>query len=72
MRTLAILSLAVALSFAGLTAVGADDAIGKLMHDQNASEEGPARSLPVAPPKPIPNRSQAPASAPNRKGRCPS
>ncbi len=57
MRILAILSLALAVSVAGPEAIGADDAISKLMHDQgSSSDEGPAKSLPVAPPRPIPQR----------------
>jgi N-acetylmuramoyl-L-alanine amidase len=57
MRVLAILSLAAAMSLAGLQALGADDAISKLMHDQGpSSDEGPARSLPVAPPRPLPEK----------------
>ncbi|HUE66481.1 MAG TPA: N-acetylmuramoyl-L-alanine amidase [Rhizomicrobium sp.] len=51
-RVLAILSLAAAVSLAGLQALGADDAIGKLMHDQDE----PGRSLPVAPPRPLPEK----------------
>lgn len=57
MRTLAIMSLATILSFAGPEAVGADDAISKLMHDQDE----PARSLPVAPPKPMPEQVEGPS-----------
>ncbi len=52
MRVLAIFSLAAVMSLAGLQALGADDAIGKLMHDQDE----PARSLPVAPPRPLPEK----------------
>jgi N-acetylmuramoyl-L-alanine amidase len=52
MRVLAIFSLAAVMSLAGLQVLGADDAIGKLMHDQDE----PARSLPVAPPRPLPEK----------------
>jgi N-acetylmuramoyl-L-alanine amidase len=72
MRILAILSLAAALSLVGLKAMGADDAIGKLMHDQgSSSEEGPARSLPVAPPKPIPELVAGPSIGSKSQGPLP-
>jgi len=54
MRLFAILSLALAMSLAGLKTVGADDAISKLMRDQS---EG----LPVAPSKPMPQQIAGPS-----------
>lgn len=54
MRLFAILSLALAVSLAGLKTVGADDAISKLMRDQS---EG----LPVAPSKPMPQQIAGPS-----------
>ncbi len=43
-----------------LAADGADDAIGRLMHAQGSSD-GPAKSLPVAPPRPIPQTVAGPS-----------
>jgi len=54
MRLFAILSLALAVSLAGLKTSGADDAISKLMRDQS---EG----LPVAPSKPMPEQIAGPS-----------
>ncbi|HEX4178181.1 MAG TPA: AMIN domain-containing protein, partial [Rhizomicrobium sp.] len=72
MRPLAILSLAVALSLLGLKAMAADDAIGKLMHDQgSSSEEGPATSLPVAPSKPLPEPVAGPSIGTKPQGPLP-
>ena len=71
-RALAILSLVAAVSLCGLKAVGADDAIGKLMRDQgSSSEEGPARSLPVAPPRPIPQQVEGPSIGTRPQGPLP-
>jgi N-acetylmuramoyl-L-alanine amidase len=66
MRPLALLSLAVALSLLGLKAVGADDAIGNLMHDQE-----PAKGLPVAPPKPMPEPVAGPTIGSRPQGPLP-
>jgi N-acetylmuramoyl-L-alanine amidase len=72
MRFFAILSLAAGLSLAGLEAVGADDAISKLMRDQGtSSEEGPAKSLPVAPPKPMPEQVAGPSIGSKPQGPLP-
>jgi N-acetylmuramoyl-L-alanine amidase len=71
-RVFAGLLLAAALSLAGVKAVGADDAIGKLMHDQGiSSEEGPAKSLPVAPSKPIPEPVAGPSVGSKPQGPLP-
>ena len=66
MRLSAILSLAMALSLLGAQAVGADDAIGKLMQ----SDE-PAKSLPVAPPKPVPEPVAGPSIGSKPQGPLP-
>ena len=72
MRILAILSLAGAISLAGVKALGADDAIGKLMRDQgSSSDEGPAKSLPVAPPRPIPEKVEGPSIGSKPQGPLP-
>lgn len=72
MRAFVILSLAAAMSLAGLEAFGADDAIGKLMHDQGSlSDEGPAKSLPVAPPRPIPEKVEGPSIGSKPQGPLP-
>ena len=71
-RTLAILSLTCVMSLAGLEPLGADDPISKLMRDQgSSSDEGPAKSLPVAPPKPIPEQVQGPSIGSKPQGPLP-
>jgi len=55
-----------ALSLLGAQAVGADDAIGKLMQ----SDE-PAKSLPVAPPKPVPEPVAGPSIGSKPQGPLP-
>jgi N-acetylmuramoyl-L-alanine amidase len=67
MRPIAILSLAMALSLVGLKAVGADDAIGRLMQGQ----EEPAKSLPVAPAKPMPEQVAGPSIGSRPQGPLP-
>src|SRR6201996_5751797 len=72
MRPIAILSLAMVLSLVGLKALGADDASGKLMQGQaSSSEEGPARSLPVAPAKPMPDQVAGPSIGSRPQGPLP-
>ena len=66
--------IAGALSIAAvLKADGADDAIGRLMHTQGASsgEEGPAKNLPVAPPKPVPQAGAGPSVGTRPQGALP-
>jgi N-acetylmuramoyl-L-alanine amidase len=71
-RTLGIPLLAGVMSLAGLSPLGADDAISKLMRDQGSSlDEGPAKSLPVAPPKPIPEQVQGPSIGSKSQGPLP-
>jgi N-acetylmuramoyl-L-alanine amidase len=70
-RVFAGLLLAAALSLAGVKALGADDAIGKLMQGQgSSSEEGPA-NLPVAPSKPIPEPVAGPTVGSRPQGPLP-
>src|ERR1700722_942569 len=66
MRPLALLSLAVALSLRGPRLAAADNAIGKLMQ----SDE-PAQSLPVAPPKPVPEPVAGPSIGSKPQGPLP-
>ena len=58
---------AVALSLVVFRAGAADDAIGRLMHNQ----EEPARNLPVAPPKPIPQGVAGPGIGAKPQGPLP-
>lgn len=67
MRFLVILSLALALSLAGFEAMGADDAISKLMQNQDET----AQSLPVAPPKPMPEPVAGPSIGSKPQGPLP-
>jgi len=54
-----------------LQADGADDAIGRLMHTQGSSaEEGPAKNLPVAPAKPVPQPGAGPSNRARGCGSC--
>jgi N-acetylmuramoyl-L-alanine amidase len=72
MRALAILSLAAFIGVAGLGGLRADDAIGRLMQGQGSStDEGPARSLPVAPPRPIPEKGEGPSIGSKPQGPLP-
>src|SRR5215469_6160650 len=71
-RTSASLLLAAAITLAAPAAVGADDPISKLMRDQgSSSDEGPAKSLPVAPPKPIPQQVEGPSIGSRPQGPLP-
>ena len=55
-----------------LQADGADDAIGRLMHTQGSSaEEGPAKNLPVAPAKPVPQPGAGPSVGTKPQGPLP-
>lgn len=68
MRILAILSLAaVVLGLAGRAALSDDDVISKLMRDQDE----PAKNLPVAPPKPIPDAIAGPSVGSKPEGPLP-
>jgi N-acetylmuramoyl-L-alanine amidase len=69
MRLVSILSIA-ALLVTGFAAEGADDAITKLMRDP-ASDENLAKSLPVAPPKPIPQQGAGPSVGTKPQGPLP-
>ncbi|HEY1876527.1 MAG TPA: N-acetylmuramoyl-L-alanine amidase [Rhizomicrobium sp.] len=72
MRVLAILSVAAFIGIAGLNGLRADDAIGRLMQGQGSSpDEGPARSLPVAPPRPIPQKVEGPTIGSKQQGPLP-
>jgi N-acetylmuramoyl-L-alanine amidase len=72
MRVFAILSFAAFIGIAGLSALRADDAIGRLMQGQGSSpDEGPARSLPVAPPRPIPKNVEGPTIGSKPQGPLP-
>jgi N-acetylmuramoyl-L-alanine amidase len=68
-RVFAGLLVAAGLSLAGMHAVGADDAISKLM--QAPPDEGPAKSLPVAPPKPLPEQVSGPSVGTKPQGPLP-
>ena len=54
-----------------LTADGADDAIGRLMRQGSSAEEGPAKNLPVAPPKPLPQPGAGPSVGTRLQGQLP-
>jgi N-acetylmuramoyl-L-alanine amidase len=69
MRLVSILSIA-ALLVTGFVAEAADDAITKLMRDP-ASDENLAKSLPVAPPKPIPQQGAGPSVGTKPQGPLP-
>ena len=69
MRLVPILSIAMLL-LAGVAAEGADDAISKLMRDPT-SDESPAKTLPVAPPKPIPQQGEGPSVGTRPQGPLP-
>ena len=72
-RPLAACCIAAAvLSLVAFRAGAADDAISRLMHNQGSSaEDGPAKNLPAAPPKPIPQGVAGPTIGTKPQGPLP-
>jgi N-acetylmuramoyl-L-alanine amidase len=67
LRVFAFLAAVAVLSLAALKADGADDAIGQMLRNQDE----PAKSLPVAPPKPVPEAVAGPTIGTKPQGPLP-